>query len=171
MMLTRDSICLELVKTLMRLFVCSAGTILLFVATGAFLCYQAMPVDLEPLNDPVFHVPLPRLFWIVCGVGMVVGMICLMTHKTKVQLTLVALCALTFLGCRTWVSLSGISLGFAGYLAGLGRVFGIGGGNMEKILCAASVYLLAGCIASLFLKRKIEVNNGIARAGKSNGAK
>ena len=158
-------------NNLTRLFVCSAGTILLFGATALVLCNRSLPVDMEPLNDPIFHVPLPRLFWIVCGVGMVAGMICLMTHKTKVQLTLVALCALTFLGCRTWVSLSGISSGFAGYLGGLGRVFGIEGGNTEIILCAASVYLLAGCIALFFLERKRAVNSGIAGAGKAIVAK
>ena len=158
-------------KNLTRLFVCSAGTILLFVATAAFLCNQAMPVDMEPLNDPIFHVPLPRLFWIVCGVGMVGGMICLMTHKNKVQLTLVALCALTFLGCRTWVAISGISAGFAGYLGGLGRVFGIDGATMERILCVACVYLLMGCIASFFLERKMALRSAVERAGQKIEAK
>ena len=130
-----------------------------------------MPVDIEPLNDPLFHMPLPRLFWIVCGVGTAVALVCLLTRKAKVQLVLVALCGLMFLGCRTWIAISGISAGFAGYFSGLGRVFGIDGATTEKILCAASVYLLTGCIALFFLERKRTVSNGIARAEQKIQAK
>lgn len=130
-----------------------------------------MPVDIEPLNDPIFHMPLPRVFWIVCGVGTAVALVCLFARKIKVQLVLVALCGLMFLCCRTWVAISGISTGLAGYLGGFGRVFGIDGATTEKIICAASVYLLTGCIALFFLERKRAVSSGIAGAGKTIVAK
>lgn len=158
-------------NNLTRLFICSAGIILLFVATALALCNRAMPVDIEPLNDPLFNMSLPHVFWIVCGVGTAAALVCLLTRKTKVQLVLVALCGLMFLGCRTWVAISGISAGFAGYLGGLGRVFGIDGATTEKILCAASVYLLTGCIALFFLERKRTVSSGIARAEQQIQAK
>jgi len=130
-----------------------------------------MPVDIEPLNDPLFHMSLPRVFWIVCGVGTAVALVCLFARKTKVQLVLVALSGLMFLGCRTWVAISGISTGLAGYLGGLGRVFGIDGATTGKFLCAASVYLLMGSIALFFMERKRAVSNGIARAEQKIQAK
>ncbi len=158
-------------NNLTRLFVCSAGAILLFGATALVLCNRAMPVDIEPLNDPLFHMPMPRVFWIVCGVGTAVALVCLFARKTKVQLVLVALSGLMFLCCRTWVAISGISTGLAGYLGGLGRVFGIDGATTDKFLCAASVYLLMGSIALFFLERKRAVSNGIARAEQKIQAK
>ncbi len=141
-------------QNLIRIQVCSAATILLFVATALCLGNWNPPVDLVILSDPIFHVPLPRLFWIAAVIATLVALVCLFTHKAKAQVTLVALYTLSFMTYRFWVVASGITPGLGGYLGRLGSTFGITGTTADGVLMGLGWYLLTGSAASLLLLRR-----------------
>ncbi len=135
-------------QSLVRGFIYFAGAILLFVATALVLVNLTSPADLSPINDPVFHAPVSRWFWIVGGLALAVASVCLFARNSRLQTTLVMLFALAFLGSRISVSVLGVSDGFKGYLGPLADVFGIQAGTADTLLLGTSLYLLIGCLAS-----------------------
>lgn len=141
-------------QNLVRIYVCSAGTIFLFVATALCLSNRTIPADMVSLSDPIFHVPLPRLFWIVAAVATAVALVCLFTHQTKVQVALVVLGTSSFLACRLWVAAADSTTHLGGYLGRLGSTFGIEGTTADGVLTGLGGYLLAGSVAALFLLRR-----------------
>ncbi len=131
-------------QSLVRGFIYSAGAILLFLATALFLVNLTSPADLSPINDPVFHAPVSRWFWIVGGLALAVASVCLFAQNGRLQTRLVMLFALAVLGSRICVSLLEISDGLKGYLGPLADAFGIQAGTADTLLVATGVYLLAG---------------------------
>lgn len=121
---------------------------MLFVATALFLVNLTSPADLSPINDPVFHAPVSRWFWIVGGLALAVASVCLFARNGRLQTTSVMLFALAFLGSRISVSVLGVSNGFKGYLGPLADAFGIQAGTADTLLIATSVHLLTGCFCS-----------------------
>ena len=144
-------------QKLVRNFIYSAGAIFLFVATAMFLANLTNPPDLAPANDPIFHIPLPLIFWIVGGLGVAVALVCLFARNRRLQITLVFLFAMSFLACRLYVSVLDVSNGFKGYLGGLAAAFGIGAGTADALLIGIGFYLLTGCLASRFVESKKKV--------------
>lgn len=144
-----------------RVFVCSAGVVFLFLASALFLVNLANPADLSSANDPIFHLPLTWVFWIVGGVGMLVAMICLFATKSLLPAIVVAVFALCFLACRVFVSAFDISQGFGGYLGGLGGVFGMSGRTTDLLLIAVNSCLLVGSIVAVCMERKQKSLGGV----------
>lgn len=143
-------------KNRSRIVALLCGVVFLFLATGLFLANLLKPVDLAPINDPIFSFPLPTLYgWIGLGAA-VIGLVCLFTRKPMLPLTLVAVFTALLLGCRWYASLAGLSAGFGGYLGGLGGVFGGSGGTMDAAVMTLSLCLLAGSIVVARLERKPE---------------
>jgi hypothetical protein len=140
-------------QSVVRVFLYSAGVVILFLATALFLVNLTNPVDLSPVNDPILHLPVTRVFWMVGGLGTVVAMVCLFTQKTLLPATLVAGFALGFLACRVFVSVFDISQGFGGYLGGVGGLFGMSGRAADTLLVATNLYLLAGSVVSVYVER------------------
>jgi len=140
--------------TLVRLFVCSAGVLVLFLASVLFLSNLTRPADLSPVNDPVLKVPLPWLFWVVGGLGTIVALTCLLHRRPTLPAWLVGGCALGYVGCRCFVSAFGICEGFGGYLGEVGGLFGLRGQTTDLVLVATCLYLLAGSSLSVYLERK-----------------
>lgn len=141
-------------QSMVRLFIYSAGVVLLFLASALCLVNLANPADLSPTNDPILHLPVTWLFWIVGGIGSLVAMICLFVQKSLLPAMLVAGFALGFLGCRVFVSAFDISQGFGGYLGGLGSVFGMSGRATDLLLIAVNSCLLVGSIVAVYVERR-----------------
>jgi hypothetical protein len=135
-------------QNLVRGFIYSAGAIFLFLATALFLVKVTSPADLSPVNDPAFHVPVSRHFWIVGGIGLAVALVCLFARNSRLQTTLVMLVGIAFLGSRISVSVLGVSHGFKGYLGPLADAFGIQAGTADGLLIVVNLYLLIGCLVS-----------------------
>lgn len=146
-----------------RVFLHSAGVMILFVATALFLANLATPADLSPINDPILHLPLTRVFWMAGVLGTLVGMICLLARKTRLPASVVAAFALAFLACRVLVSAFDLSEGFGGYLGGVGDLFGLSGRSADTLLLAMNVYLLAGGVVSFYVDQKLKTPGGGAR--------
>lgn len=146
-------------QRLARGFFYSAGAIFLFVATALFLVNLTSPADLSPTNDPVFHVSVPRLFWIVGGIGSAVALVCLFARNTRLQTTMVSLFAIGFLGSRMCVSVLDVSNGFKGYLGPVADAFGLQASTADKLLIVTSLYLLIGCIVA----RQVESGQKVAK--------
>lgn len=153
-------------QTLTRSFIIAAGVMFLFVAAALVISNQTTPADLAPTNDPLFQVPIPRVFWWTGGIGVAVALVCLFAQKPLLPTILVALCALGFLACRVYVSATGISAGFAGYLSGLGDAFGIRGGTAEILLIGMSCFLLIGCWVALGLELKQKSRVGLRKTNR-----
>jgi hypothetical protein len=147
-------------QNLVRGFIYSAGVIFLFVATALFLVNLTSPADLAPINDPIFHAPVPRLFWIVGGIGLAVALVCLFARNSKLQTTLILLFASVFLGFRICVSVLGVSHGFKGYLGSLADAFGIQASSADALLTVVSLYLLIGCFLSRLAPSGREAGKG-----------
>lgn len=143
-----------------RVFLHSAGVMILFVATALFLANLATPADSSPINDPILHVPLTPVFWVVGALGALVGMICLLARKTRLSESVVAGFALAFLACRALVWAFDLSEGFGGYLGGVGGLFGVSGRRVDTLLLAMNLYLLAGCVVSFYLDQKLKAPGG-----------
>lgn len=133
---------------LVRGFIYSAGAIFLFLATALFLVNATSPADWSPTNVPILRVPVSRLFWVVGGIGLAIGLICLLARQCKLPIALVSVIATSLLAARIGASASGLSNGFKGYLGRLADAFGVSAGTADGWLMAASGYLLIGCLAS-----------------------
>ncbi len=147
-------------QSVIRVFVHSAGVIILFLTSALFLVNLTNPVDLSPVNDPILHLPMTRVFWTVGGLGTVVGMVCLLAQRTLLPAILVAGFALGFLACRVFVSAFDISQGFGGYLGGVGGLFGMSGRAADTFLVATNLYLLAGSLVSVYVQRRQKTLGG-----------
>ena len=133
---------------------------MLFLATALFLVNLTNPVDLSPVNDPILHLPMTRVFWMVGGLGTVVAMVCLLAQRTLLPAILVAGFALGYLVCRVFVSAFDISQGFGGYLGGVGGLFGMSGRAADTLLVATNLYLLAGSVVSVYVERRQKTLGG-----------
>lgn len=133
---------------------------MLFLATALLIVNLLTPVDLSPVNEPILHLPITLVFWMVGGLGTVVAMVCLLAQKTMLPATLVAGFALGFLACRVFVSAFDISQSFGGYLGGVGGLFGMSGRTADMLLVAANLYLLAGSFVSVYVERKRKALGG-----------
>ena len=149
-------------QSMIRVFVYSAGGIILFLASAMFLVNFTNPVDLSPVNDPILHLPMTRVFWMVGGLGTLVSLVCLFGQKILLPATLVAGFALGFLACRVFVSACDSSQGFGGYLGGVGGLFAMSGRTADTLLVVTNLYLLAGSIVSVYVERKQKASDGAA---------
>ncbi|MCW5555309.1 MAG: hypothetical protein KIS67_24500 [Verrucomicrobiae bacterium] len=131
-----------------RGFIHSAGAILLFLATALFLVNATSPADWSPTNVPILRVPVSRLFWFVGGIGMAVGLICLLAKNSRLPMALVSVMATSLLAARIGGSALGLSHGFKGYLGPLADAFGVPASTADGWLIATSGYLLLGCLVS-----------------------
>jgi hypothetical protein len=82
-----------------RLFLRSAGMLLIITATAKLISSFGSAGILET-GDPVLKIPFRILFWAVGGLEIVVGLICLLGSKWRLQTGLVAWLATMFLVYR-----------------------------------------------------------------------
>lgn len=129
-------------------FIYSAGAIFLFLATALFLVNATSPADWSPTNVPLLRVPVSRLFWVGGGIGLAIGLICLLARKSKLPIALVTMMATSLLAARIGASALGLSNGVKGYLGPLADVFGVPAGTADGWLIVTSGYLLIGGLVS-----------------------
>jgi hypothetical protein len=72
-----------------QLFILSAGALLVAVAT-VLVVSNMVGRDMSPPPDPVLHVGIDTLFWLVASVAGGIGAYCLLGKKSGLQLGLVA---------------------------------------------------------------------------------
>ena len=135
-----------------RLFIYSAGIILLITASAKFLSAAGAAKVLEA-PDPIFTVRFRDLFWFVGAVEFAVGFICLFSKRLWLQTVLLLSLAASFLLYRigTWW------IGFEGYCKCLGTLtdsIGVSPQNADTLMKFLLGYLTLGsCAAMLFLAK------------------
>jgi DNA-directed RNA polymerase subunit RPC12/RpoP len=134
--------------TLPRIFIWSAGALLLAAATSGFITNWAS-VGFTTAHDPIFLVSIRNLFWIVGGVGLAVALVCLFGRRISLPLTLILWLSMNLLIYRAGLAYYGMHGGFRGYLGNLSDVFGISPDTADGMLNMMVLYLLIGSSISL----------------------
>ena len=148
--------------SLPRLFVHSAGALLLAAATGMFISIWAGRGLIHP-HEPLLGMSLPEFFWIVGGLELSIGLICLFGKQTTLQATLVLWLAINFAAYQAGLWWMGGSAGFKGYLGDVSAAFGISAGTADLMLKVLVLYLLTGSLVSLlwlWLKKESSALHG-----------
>lgn len=131
-----------------RLFSYSAGALLLAAAMGTFISIWAGTGLIHP-HDPIFTISIPKLFWIVGGLELLIALICLFRKQVFLQVALVFWLAMNFTFYQIGLWQTGISGGFKGYLGDVSAAFGISCSTADMMLKAVFFYLLIGSFLSL----------------------
>lgn len=134
--------------SLPRLFIYSAGVLLLAAVLGMFFSIEAGRGLIHP-HEPLSGINLPVFFSIVGGLELAVALICLFGQNALLQTSLVLWLAINlgvYQGGLWWLGISG---GFKGYLGGVSGAFGISVGIADLILKILVLYLLTGSLFSL----------------------
>jgi hypothetical protein len=77
-----------------------------------------------------------------------IAAVCLFAKSLRLQLWLILLFAIGFLGAWMSVSFLQVSQGFKGYWGPLADAFGVQAATVDWLLVAMSAYLLVGCLVS-----------------------
>jgi len=133
---------------LARYFIYSAG-LLLAITGGAKLIsgFGAARSLQEP--DPIFSISFQLLFWIVGGIELIIGVVCLLSKWNVLQAGLIALMATNFLVYRLGILWAGYQMPCKclGNLTGALHIPRQTADTAMKIILA---YLLIGSYATLF---------------------
>jgi DNA-directed RNA polymerase subunit RPC12/RpoP len=131
--------------TLIRIFIYSAGALLLAAASAAFMTNWAS-VGFGTSHDPIFMITVRRLFWIFGGIGSAVALVCLFGRQISIQLILILWLSINLVIYRL-----GLHGDFRGYLDNLSHVFGIFPNTAYELLKMMVLYMLMGSSISLLL--------------------
>jgi predicted RNA-binding Zn-ribbon protein involved in translation (DUF1610 family) len=150
---------------MIRQFTYSAGALLLAAAMGMFISTWAGTGLIHP-HDPIFKIPIPRLFWIVGGLELLIALICLFGKRVSLQVTLVLWLAMNFTVYQIGLWGMGVSGGFKGYLGDVSAAFGISFSTADLMMKTLVLYLLSGSILSL-LWLWIKTKSGESQSNKN----
>jgi DNA-directed RNA polymerase subunit RPC12/RpoP len=129
--------------TLIRIFVYSAGALLLAAASAVFMTNWAN-AGFGTAHDPIFMIAIRNVFWIVGGFELVVALVCIFGSRIFLQLMLVLWLSIN-LAIYRW----GMGDGFKGSIGNLSDVFGISSQMADAVLKILVLYLLTGSFLSL----------------------
>lgn len=134
--------------SLPRLFIYSAGALLLAAALGMFISIWAGTGLIHP-HDPLFGMTMPKFFCIVGGLELLIALICLFGKQSSLQVVLVLWLAMSFTVYETGLWAMGVSGGFRGYFGDVSAAFGISGSTADMMPKVLVVYLFTGSLLSL----------------------
>jgi hypothetical protein len=144
----------------MKFFTNSSGAFLLAIATSLFLINWTSPAYMVLPHDPVLVLSLRHLFWLVGGITLVIGLVCLFDDQPTRQMLLLAwlatifsvyVCGAYWVGCHS----------LTGYLGGFSQAFGITEKMANSLAMVGVGYLLAvsyGSLLWLWRCKKLEKN-------------
>jgi hypothetical protein len=142
-----------MLSKLPRLFVYSAGTLLLFTA-AAKLVSSGGDARILQMTDPIVGIRFRNLLWLVGGVELVVAVVCLSRRRLGLQAALVGWFAVNCVVYR-------LSLLLVGYhrpcpcLGTLTDSLGVSPNVVDNFLKTVLAYLLLGsCITLLYVWRE-----------------
>jgi hypothetical protein len=132
-------------QKLIRAYICSAGALLLALATALFLVnFQETPLDFVPARDLVFNLQLPTLFWILGGILGITALFCLFGDQTTLQLIHVLWLSISLMVYRLSLLFLGVNGGVKGWLGEMADAFGVSTSTMGALLAMAVWYLFIG---------------------------
>jgi hypothetical protein len=151
-------------RKLNQAYLYSAGAVLLAMATALFLTnLRGYPLDFVPVRDPVFSLPMPKLFWLVGALLLGVALYCLFGQNTATRLGMVAWLLFNVMVLVFALPALGIRGGLKGYLGGLADTFGMSPGGMAGLVLGASGCLLIGGVTVMILNWLEERSDRINR--------
>jgi hypothetical protein len=137
-----------------RIYLNSAGALLLALSAALFLANWASPADSKSPRDPIFLMPVNELFWIIGGISAVFALICFFSESTAFPIYLVLWLALNYLACRIalfWVGCHSLT----GYLEDFSSSLAISAGVANAVSDVIFFYLLTGGCIALFADRRL----------------
>ncbi|HEY5298230.1 MAG TPA: hypothetical protein VIK59_09910 [Verrucomicrobiae bacterium] len=143
--------------TLIRIFIYSAGALLLAAASAVFMTNWAN-AGFGTAHDPIFGITIRNVFWIVGGIELAVALVCLFGRPTSLQLTLVLWLSINLVVYRL-----GLAGSFRGSIGNLSDVLGISPAMADGLLKIVVLYLLTGSFLSLlwlWMRKKFGAANG-----------
>lgn len=141
--------------SLSRLFIYSAGVLLLAAALGMFFSIEAGRGLINP-HEPLSGIGLPIFFCIVGGLELAVALVCLFGQNALLQTSLVLWLAINLAAYQAGLWWMGISGGFKGYLGDVSGAFGISVGIADLLLKALILYFLVGGLVSFLWSWKMK---------------
>jgi hypothetical protein len=130
---------------LARIFISTAGAVLLASALGMFISCGSSDRSILP-RDPLFLLPLPTFCWIVGGMEFAVAAYCLFGKSTALRTGLVLWLALNCLIYRAGMYYGGVTGGLNGYTGIISDAFGISRSVANGLVGITVGYLIFGSV-------------------------
>ncbi len=145
-------------------FIPSAGALLLAAGLTALLGSLAGIGHLHP-HDPLLGISMPVLFWIFCGMSLIMVWFCLFGRKLSFQLAIILWFAVNLSVYQIGVLWQSEG-GFRAYLQDVAAAFAISPGLVNALLQCLTLYLLAGSVFCLALRWFDQSPRGQAAAAR-----
>lgn len=136
------------------IFLSSAGTLLLVLATALFLINCTSPIGLVTPHEPIFSISIRDLFWVVGGIFFLLALICLFAERPTLSISLLTLVTITFWNYRIGLLVNGCH-NLKGFLGGFTFAFGISADIADMSFDMIFAFLLGGSCLALWAMRRL----------------
>jgi DNA-directed RNA polymerase subunit RPC12/RpoP len=154
---------------LTRLFVYTAGTLLLALGLAIFIGWSDETGLVLP-HDPLFVVPMAVVFWAVAAVSLGTGLFCLLGRSIWWKLCLVLWSAIEFEAYQLGLTFFVGPRSFQGYWGSLTGAFDLPSSAAYWLSTVAAFYLISGSLVSLVAlwldDRKVRITGSCVACGE-----